>query len=131
MLGNYIPLVVCHHNIVSLFAAFVAASENTYKLLLLSSWLHTTTICILPFVISVQTQFNLQGNCRTFGECNHQSSKLTLVILPNTASSFPSSSFHRHTVGCSIAEHLESTFASTDNYIIAMFPGFHALLCTS
>ncbi len=58
-------------------------------------------------------------------------STVVLDVIPNTASSFTSSSYHRHIVGCSIAEHLETAFACTDNYINIMFHAVHAFIFTS
>ncbi len=133
-LRNYIPLVVCHHNIVTIFAPFVSASSYSYELLLLSWWLYTTCLCILFFIITVEAQFSLKCHCRIFGECNHHYSELIQhrgsCLLINHCIILFIISTYQHLVRRNIAEHFENAIASPESCLIDMFHEFHAFLWT-
>ncbi len=130
----YIPLVVWNHNIVTIFVAFVAASWYTYELLLLSSWLYTTYLCILFFIITVEAQFSLKCHCRTFGECNQHYSELTqyraFCLLTNCCIILFIFFIYKYLVWRDVVEHLESTITSPQSYLINMIHAFHAFLWT-
>ncbi len=110
---------MCHHNIVTFFAAFVAASSYTYELLLsLHGFIQPsfdgsvcTCWCILTFIITAEAQFSVKCHCRTSGECNHHYSELSQhcasCLLTHCCIILFIFSIYKHLAWSVVAEHLE------------------------